>query len=177
MVRPRKYKNLKVFSASAEATVVAKFDQLRGDLSRGEFLAILIEQRGDTAQIVAENRALKRENAELRAYISKLEQRIEELESKLRTRKEQGPKDKVKAEIQNAIERFFTKEWKKTLANLMRALGHLEMGEALVKKAEKFLDDYFNEEEGKYISKDLGLIIEPVEGFGILASEVKRLEQ
>lgn len=177
MGRRRKYKNLKVFSASVEAETLNKIDQLRGRLSRGEFIDILVTQRGDIAQVVAENKVLKRENAELKAYISKLEQRIEELESKLRTTAKTKKKPKVSDKVLNAIERLFANSNEVKVLDLMRALGYTETGEALIRKAEMFINANFDDDGDIFISEDLGLILEPVEGLGILAGKVKRLEK
>jgi len=177
MGRHRKYKNPVPVYLVLEKETLDEFDRLRGKISRGEFIDILIMRGGDTAQIVAENRALKREITELRELLRKRDQYIEELESKLRIRKEQGPKHKVSDKVLNTIEKLFANTSEVKLANLMRALGYKEEGDALIKRAEKFIFDYFSEDRGVFISEDLGLIVEPVEGFSILASKIKRLEQ
>jgi len=174
MGRNRKYKNPTTITLYIENETLNKIDQLRKNISRGELIDILVTQKGHIAQIVVENLILKKENTELKERARRLEQRIEQLESKLRTTSK--AKEKLKIDYE-ALEKLFANGNNEVkLLDLMRNLGYKEGGDALKRKAEMFLNDYFDENGRGYISMDLKLVVEPVEGFGILGSKVRRLK-
>jgi len=177
MGRHRKLKNPVPVCIVVEKETLEEFDRQRGKLSRGDYIDLLIKQKGPVAQIVAKCKVLEREKAELEELLRKRDQYIEKLESKLRT--EQGPKHEIsdKEKIQDAIERFFASEEKKTVFNLMRALGHEGDINTVKRIAQEFLKEHFIEEGGKYISKELKLVVKPVKKVeSVTGYEVERLE-
>ncbi len=149
----------------------------KGTLPVGVYVGMLLRSKNAEKAIlmrkVAEKdeeiKALKKENEELKRLVERLQNELEK--SGAIPAREREARD-----LRDEVQRVLSMYPELKLLELFRRLGYSEKGEALMKKAEAFQKRWFVLEGKVFVSKELGLVLEPSHEVGLLGWKVKKLE-
>ena len=139
----------------------------------------LLEQEKEfTAHLIKENEKKDKIIEKLQEELEKKDKKIERLVLQLEKLKMEqlSKKGREARDLRDEIHQVLSTYNELKLLELFRHLGYSETGDALKKKAETFLKRWFVLEGKVFVSKELGIVLEPSEHVGMLGWKVRKLE-
>jgi predicted RNase H-like nuclease (RuvC/YqgF family) len=178
MPRPQKLRNPRSIVAWVEAEIKEEMEQVRGKLSWGEFFTIMWKREKDYISLAVENENLRRENEELKRRIEELMKIVQRLQEKVGELEyaQMSKRDREVIKLRQEIHAILSRHEELRLLDLFRKLGDSSQGEALMKKAEAFIERWFVKNGKYFVSKDLGVVLIPLYDVGKLGWKVRKLE-
>ncbi|MFA4718713.1 hypothetical protein [Pyrococcus kukulkanii] len=177
MARKPEYRNPRTFSVTIEAEIKEEIDEFRGKLSYGKVFTMLWRAyKGEVVNMI-ELENLRKENEELKRKIRELERLVDRLQNELAKSGALSRRKKEAIELRDEIHSILKEYGEIKLIELFRKLGVHDMGEALLKKVETFLERWFVQDGRYYVSEELGIVIETSFDVGKLGWKVRRLER
>ncbi len=176
MARKAEYRNPRTFSVTTEADVKEEIDQFRGRLSYGKVITLLWRlHKGEVVDAI-ELENLRRENVELKARVEELTRLVQRLQEQLEKTGGLSAREREAKDLRYEIHQILSTYRELKLLELFRRLGYSEKGEALMKKAEAFQKRWFVFEGGVFVSRELGVVLEPSSEVGLLGWKVRPLQ-
>ncbi len=176
MARKAEYRNPRTFSVTVEAEIKDEIDQFRGRLSYGKVITLLWRLHKGEIKEALENENLKAQLEEKDRRIKELEKLVQKLQEQLEKSGAISAREREARDLRDEVQRVLSTYPELKLLELFRRLGYSEKGEALMKKAEAFQKRWFVLEGKVFVSRELGLILEPSHEVGLLGWKVKKLE-
>ncbi|ANF22069.1 hypothetical protein [Thermococcus piezophilus] len=176
MARKAEYRNPRTFSVTVEAEIKDEIDQFRGRLSYGKVFTLLWQAHKGEVVNAIELENLRRENVELKARVEELTRLVQKLQEQLEKTGRVSAREREAKDLHKEIHQILSTYNELKLLELLRHLGYSETGDALKKKAEAFLKRWFVLEGKVFVSKELGVALEPSEHVGMLGWKVRKLE-
>lgn len=201
--RPSEYgEPLRLLSMNVPQSKFLEFDEMckRLGISRPKGFILLLEHRNQNViDLMAEIQQLKellaqkeeliqhlvKENAKKDKIIERQQEELEKKDRKIerltlqleKLKMEQlSKKDREATELRGEIHQILSTYNELKLLELFRHLGYSETGDTLKKKAEAFLKRWFVLEGKVFVSKELGVALEPSEHVGMLGWKIRKLE-
>ncbi|GAB6135347.1 hypothetical protein [Thermococcus prieurii] len=155
MGRPRKYNNPRLISLVLESDIYDEMIRAKPhSIGLGDFLSQLFLEKREKAELLSENMALKAENKALKKELAELKEKLEKLESSINSAND---------DLWEKVRALITERGEVKVIEVLKALGHTEMGEALQRRAREFV----NEAPGH------GITVSPTPDVGILGWKVQ----
>ncbi len=151
-----------------------------GQIDKLELLANVKHLKKALEQERKEKDKLLQEYERLVRDYEKLQLKFEDCCKKLQEQLEKSgaisAREREARDLRDEVQKVLSTYPELKLLELFRRLGYSEKGEALMKKAEAFQKRWFVLEGKVFVSRELGLVLEPSHEVGLLGWKVKKLE-
>jgi len=176
MARKPEYRNPRVITAILEGETKDEIDQFRGRLSYGKVITLLWQAHKGEVVDALELENLRKENVELKARVEELTRLVQRLQEQLEKSGAISARDREARDLRDEIQKVLSTYNELKLLDLFRRLGYSETGDTLKKKAEAFRERWFVLDGKVFVSKELGVVLEPSHEVGLLGWKVRKLE-
>ena len=138
---------------------------------------ILAEKDELIESLIKEDKRKEKIIERLQEELEKRDRKIERLQNLLEKLKmeQQSAKDREAIELKQEIHAILSRYGELKLVDLFRKLGDNSQGDALMKKAEAFIERWFVKDGKYFVSKDLGVVLIPIYDIGKLGWKVRKL--
>ncbi|ASJ13382.1 hypothetical protein A3L14_11040 [Thermococcus thioreducens] len=150
-----------------------KIDEVELKAKVKHLMEALEQERKEKDKLLQEYERLVRDYEKLQL---KFEDCCKKLQEQLEKSGAIPAREREARDLRDEVQRVLSMYPELKLLELFRRLGYSEKGEALMKKAEAFQKRWFVLEGKVFVSKELGLVLEPSHEVGLLGWKVRKLE-